>query len=83
MPPPRSLKTLSETRFASGAAPPYEPALAATPATNVPWPRPSARVLDPSDVKSTCVSSRLPNCLFELSTPESTIAIVAACSRAS
>src|SRR3954466_4355017 len=76
IPMPVSSSTSIETRFALGAAPAWcGDAPAATPATKVPWPRPSPAELFGSVLRLTEASRREPKS-SRLWTPESTIAIV-------
>src|ERR671925_201539 len=56
-----------------GAAPP------ATPATNVPWPRPSPNAVGVSELRLTWASTRFPKSGRVVSMPESTIAIAGPC----
>src|SRR5919197_2876530 len=72
--------TRIDTIGAAGAAPASpgaEPA--AIPATNVPWPRPSPFAVGVSELRFTCVRTRVPKSARVVSTPESTIAIAGPC----
>src|SRR6266511_4507459 len=80
MPLPLSFKTSSETILDVGDAPPQlEIMPAASPATNVPCPRPSPAEFDESDVSVTSFTTRPPKRGFAESTPESITAIAGAC----